>query len=77
MVPFVPKHLPDLSKKSVLLAGGLRDQLIPREQTMRLLDLLSESHAEVTIHWEESTHALDEQEILFARDWISKLRPQG
>jgi phospholipase/carboxylesterase len=71
-VPLVPEKIPDLFGTSVLIAGGLRDQVVPREQTKRLLDLFKRSHADVTIHWEDSSHALAEQEILFARDWLAK-----
>jgi len=76
MVPFTPGKLPHLSGTSVLVAGGLRDQIVPREQTERLLDLFKRSGADATLHWEESGHALSEAEIQFARGWLSKLRFQ-
>jgi predicted esterase len=58
----------------VLISGGLRDQIVPREQTTQLLDLFKRSGAEATLHWEESGHALSEAEIQFARGWLSKLK---
>lgn len=72
MVPFMPEKLPDLSGVSVLIAGGLADQIVPREQTKLLLDLFSRSHADATLHWQDSTHAIAEGEVQFAREWLSK-----
>jgi phospholipase/carboxylesterase len=76
MMLFVPEKFPDLSGTRVLIASGLRDQIVPREQPKHLLDLFRRSRADVILHWEEGTHALAEPEILFARDWISKLKFQ-
>jgi len=76
MMPFLPKKLPDLSGTSVLIASGLRDQIIPREQPKELGDLFRRSHANAILHWEDSTHALAEPEVMFARDWLSKLKLQ-
>jgi predicted esterase len=76
MMPFVPEKFPDLSGTRVLIASGLRDQIVPREQPKQLLDLFRRSHADAILHWEESAHALAEPEVLFARDWISKLKFQ-
>ena len=76
MMPFVPEKLPDLSGTRVLIASGLRDQIVPREQPKQLLDLFRRCHADVILHWEESTHALAEPEVLVAKDWLSKLKFQ-
>ncbi len=76
MMPFMPEKLPDLSGKRVLIASGLRDQIVPQEQPKQLLDLFRRNHADAIIHWQESTHALAEPEVLFANDWISKLKFQ-
>jgi len=73
VMPFMPKKLPDLSGTRVLIASGLRDQIVPREQPKRLLNLFRRCHANVMLHWEESTHALAEAEVLFAKNWLSKL----
>jgi predicted esterase len=73
MVPFVPENLPDLSGTRVLILAGLSDQVVPREQTKQLHDLLQKSRADVTLHWRESNHAIAEAEVQFARDWLSKL----
>jgi len=73
VMPFMPKKLPDLSGTRVLIASGLRDQIVPREQPKRLLNLFRRCHANVMLHWEESTHALAEAEVLFAKNWLSRL----
>lgn len=72
MVSFVPKKLPDLSDVNVLIAGGLKDQIVPREQTEKLLDIFKRCHADAKLHWEDSTHAIAEGEIQFAKEWLSK-----
>jgi len=77
MMPFLPEKLPDLSRTGVLIESGLRDKIVPPEQPKQLLDLFSRSHADAILHWEESTHTLAEPEVLFAKDWISRLKFQG
>jgi phospholipase/carboxylesterase/glyoxalase family protein len=72
MVPFMPEELPDLSGIRVLIAAGLADQIVSREQTKLLLDLFKRCHADITLHWQDSTHAIAEGDVKFARDWFSR-----
>ena len=74
MIPFTPEMMPDLSGVRVLILGGSRDQIVPREQTRLLFELLQRCHADATLHWEESgTHAIADAEVRFAREWLSEL----
>jgi predicted esterase len=72
MVPFIPEKLPDLSSTSILMLSGLKDQIVPGEQPKRLLSLFQECKADVTLHWEDSTHALTGGEVDYARDWLAE-----
>lgn len=72
MVPFMPEKLPDLSGVGVLITAGLADQIVPQEQTKLLFDLFKRSHVDATLHWENTTHALAEGEVQFAREWLYK-----
>jgi predicted esterase len=70
MVPFVPKTLPDLSGKPILILAGARDAIVTKEQTERLAALLGRAGADVTLHWEEASHAVTGEEVKAGRKWL-------
>jgi phospholipase/carboxylesterase len=70
MVPFTPEKLPDLAGVGILVAGGLRDPLVPREQTTRLLEMFLQCHADAVLRWQEGGHSISESEVRFARGWL-------
>lgn len=71
MVPFELEKLPDLSGVRVWIGGGKQDTLIPRENTERLAEMLSDAGAEVTAHFFEAGHSLTSVELLLAHRWLS------
>ncbi|MEO5718858.1 MAG: alpha/beta hydrolase [Chthoniobacterales bacterium] len=70
MLPFHPEELPDLSGVEIWIAGGKQDMLIPRSNTERLAEMLSEAGAEVTAHFFEAGHPLTNTELVLARRWL-------
>ena len=72
-VPLEPDHAPDLSRKSVLVAGGLRDTIISPQGARELARTLRHYGADVTLHEENAGHELTAAELEFAREWVGKL----
>jgi phospholipase/carboxylesterase len=73
MVPFVPKQLPDLRRKSVLLLSGRDDPIVPTDQPEELAGMFKSAGADVTLHWENAGHALTQADVSVARDWIQRV----
>ena len=73
MVPFVPETTPDLSGKPVFIGAGTRDQLVPREDTERLAELLREAGAEVELRWQPGGHGLEYEEVDAAKGWLGRV----
>lgn len=49
MVPFTPDIVRDFGELSVFLAGGLRDPIVPRDQTEQLATILQAGGADVSM----------------------------
>ena len=73
MVPFEPEQLPDLRGVRVWLAGGNEDPIIPRENTERLGEILSDAGAEVTARFFDAGHELTSGELVPTRHWLAGL----
>ncbi|MHB1907883.1 MAG: alpha/beta hydrolase [Nitrososphaerales archaeon] len=73
MLPLVPEKLPDLSSTDLFISCGTLDQVIPKQGTLDLLNLLKEARANVTMNWEESNHALTRVEVEKASNWLALL----
>lgn len=71
MVPFVPEAVPDLGANEVLITGGERDQMIPRDQTDALVAMLTQAGASVGVHLHRGGHELTPQEVVIVRDWLN------
>ena len=70
MVPIVPAELPDLRGVPVFMGAGQFDTLIPPQQTEQLARLLQQAGAEVDLHWEPGSHALNQAEVRAAAAWL-------
>jgi len=70
MVPIVPAELPDLRGVPVFMGAGQFDTLIPPQQTEQLARLLQQAGADVTLHWERGSHALNRSEVHAATTWL-------
>jgi phospholipase/carboxylesterase len=72
MVPFEPDTLPELSGVRVFVAAGELDQMVPRENTERLVELLRSCGAEVELRWQRRTgHGLATEEVEEAKRWLT------
>ena len=72
MVPFTPDFEPDLERISVLLGGGLRDAIVPRDNTEALANMLTSFGAEVEAYWHRDGHELGQDDLTAAKDWLSR-----
>lgn len=72
MVPFQPKHLPNLAGTDVLVSSGISDPILPLENARRLAELLRNANATVK-HLELPTgHQLISSELDIARNWLKE-----
>jgi phospholipase/carboxylesterase/glyoxalase family protein len=73
MVPFEPEEPPDLSGVPIFVGAGEMDQIVPRENTERLVELLKEAGAEVSLRWQPGGHGLEMDEVQEARGWLGRV----
>ena len=71
MVPLVPKILPDLSNKKILLSEGLQDPIVSRTEAENLYRLFQKANANITLKWQSSSHNLIQDDLIIAKEWIS------
>ncbi|MDA8343856.1 MAG: alpha/beta hydrolase [Thermaerobacter sp.] len=71
MLPLQPKTVPDLHGTAAFVAAGRGDPQIPAEGTQALVELLSASGAEVTVHWVDGGHGLSQEELPPVRAWLA------
>ena len=71
MVPIEPDNSPHLHNVPVFIGAGRSDQMIPARQTERLVELLREAGADVTLHWQPGGHALNNAEVQAATSWLN------
>jgi predicted esterase len=74
MVPLVPENLPDLSSVRVWIGAGSQDPIIPTSETQRLVELLREARADVTIRFLEGGHELTREDVDAACEWLTTLQ---
>ena len=72
MVLFIPKVLPDLSKKHILLSEGLHDPIVNRWEAENLLRLFTKAHSDATLEWQDSGHTLVQEDIVTSRRWLER-----
>ena len=71
MVPFRPDGPTDLAGTSVVVTGGTRDPMIPRDQTEELVEILTSAGADVRLELSPGGHELTAAEVETVRDWIA------
>lgn len=59
----------DLSKTKILITAGTNDPLCPVGETKKLIDVLKNANADVTVKWFEFGHRLTVEEITEAETW--------
>jgi phospholipase/carboxylesterase len=72
MVPFTPDFAPNLGHTSVLLSGGMRDPIVPRDNTERLSAMLTSFGAQVEMYWHRGGHELGQDDVSAAEQWLSR-----
>jgi predicted esterase len=75
MVPLMPEKLPDLSSAHVWIGAGNEDPIISTSETQRLVELLRDGGADVTIRFFNAGHGLTNSEIETAAQWLKDLKP--
>ena len=76
MTPFQPQQMPDLAEKSIFLAAGRFDPLVPLPNIENLAALLRNAGADVTLRLENASHGLIGHEIDETRHFLAeKLTP--
>jgi len=75
MVPLVPENLPDLSSVHVWIGAGSEDPIIPTSETQRLVELLRNAGADVTLRFFNAGHGLTSSEVETAGRWLKDLKP--
>jgi phospholipase/carboxylesterase/glyoxalase family protein len=73
MLPFEPEVLPDLSGTDVFVAAGRSDPMAPADQTVRLVNLLEEAGADVSVAWSPNGHSVTAGEVSTAERWLQRL----
>ncbi|HXT14702.1 MAG TPA: alpha/beta hydrolase [Gemmatimonadaceae bacterium] len=71
MVPFEPTAPVSLASTRVFIGAGRRDPIVPLPQVERLRELLVQSGADVTLHWQDGGHTITNDELAAAQQWIS------
>jgi predicted esterase len=69
-LPFTPDLVRNFSGLSVFLAGGMRDAIVPHNQTEQLAAILQSGGADVSMFWHRGGHELGEDDIDAARTWL-------
>jgi phospholipase/carboxylesterase len=72
MTPFQPTAVPDLHNKSILLAAGRADHMVPMENIDNLARLLEGGGADVSLRFENAGHNLTDAEIEAARLFMAQ-----
>lgn len=71
MVPLVPESLPSLDGAPVLLAAGLADPIVSRQQSEALAELLRRAGASVKAEWIPGGHGLTRADLEIGRAWLA------
>jgi phospholipase/carboxylesterase/glyoxalase family protein len=64
---------PDLSGSDVFVAAGRSDPMAPADQTTRLVNLLEEAGADVSVTWSPGGHGVTAGEVSTAQRWLQRL----
>ena len=73
IVPLIPAKLPDLSSAHVWIGEGDQDPIIATSEGQRLVDLLRDAGADVTIRFFHAGHGLTNADLETAGHWLEAL----
>lgn len=77
MVPLVPEPTPSLPGTRVLVSNGRHDPLVSESETERLVGLLRDAGADVTLAWQQAGHHLVQDDLSRAREWLGSASTKG
>ncbi len=69
-VPLVPQQQPDLDGTLVFIGAGRSDPIVRPEETERLMKLLRDAGAQVSIQWQPGGHSISNDQLAAVRDWL-------
>jgi predicted esterase len=72
MFPLEPEPRPGLARVPVWVAAGRGDLIAPPDRAERLVGLLRECGAEVSLFWEPGGHGIDPEAVAAAREWLAR-----
>jgi len=72
MVPFTPDLVRDTSQVSAFLSSGTRDPIVPRDNVLRLSEILQAGGAQVSLHWHNGGHELGRDDLEAAQKWLGQ-----
>ena len=75
MIPFAPEAPVSLAGKPVYLGAGRADPLIRPLASERWAETLRGAGADVTLRWTDAGHALGQEDIDDAREWLRERFP--
>ena len=71
-IPLDVKEVPDLTGTRILIESGTSDLLIQRELPENLAALLKKGNADVTLQWHLAGHPVEDEEIIVAKEWLTR-----
>jgi len=71
-VPFTPDLVRNFSELSVFIAAGIRDPIVPRDQTEQLAAILESGGADVSMFWHQGGHELGDDDVTAAKTWVAQ-----
>jgi phospholipase/carboxylesterase/glyoxalase family protein len=71
-VPFTPDLVRNFSELSVFIAAGIRDPIVPRDQSERLAAILESGGADVSMFWHQGGHELGDDDVTAAKTWLGQ-----
>lgn len=77
MVPFTTDKMPALQGRPILILAGIRDSIVPREETEALAKMLKAAGGDVEVMWADASHAVTAGEVGAARGWLAKSFSDG
>ena len=69
-VPLVPERQPGLAGKSFFVGAGRTDPIVPSQETERLVALLQDAGAEVTVQWQQGGHLISNGQVEAVKNWL-------
>jgi phospholipase/carboxylesterase len=77
LIPFEPERRGSLTGRQILITAGRRDPICPPNLTARLLAVLEDRGADVTLEWHEGGHEIREYVVEATRQFLALASTKG